>query len=306
MKQESKNKNFFYNYYYILNNEQSPFENKECFLFPNTLFKSFKNNFSKASTSIQTNEVPKSELIINNEVIMNDTNFDVNEKNKNKNNNKVSSSDTTKDITIEIHNIEENNKFLSKKRYFNIDTKKKKGRKTNSLIIRSCHTKFSHDNILRKIKVKFFHKLINYINSIILSKYRNRINVLKNLKGEISQNNTINFNKQLLNSKLKDIFSNFKINGKFKLFESFYNKEIIEKIYKENIQELIEILEITFLDAFNVFRDTNETQKLIGLEKVNTVIEEIKLKENDEEYINKFRDIVMNFENYYLNKEQKK
>ena len=306
MKQESKNKVFVYNYYYILNNEQNPFENKECFLFPNTLFKSFKNNFSKASTSIQTNEVPKSELIINNEVIMNDTNFDVNEKNKNKNNNKVSSSDTTKDIKIEIHDIKENNKFLSKKRYFNIDKEKKKGRKPKSSNIWSYHTKFSYDNILRKIKVKFFHKLINYINSIILSKYRNRINVLKNLKGEISQNNTINFNKQLLNSKLKDIFSNFKINGKFKLFESFYNKEIIEKIYKENIQELIEILEITFLDAFNVFRDTNETQKLIGLEKVNTVIEEIKLKENDEEYINKFRDIVMNFENYYLNKEQKK
>ena len=35
----------------------------------------------------------------------------------------------------------------------------------------SSHTKYADDNILRKLKVKFFKKIVNYINGIILSKY---------------------------------------------------------------------------------------------------------------------------------------
>ena len=169
-------------------------------------------------------------------------------------------------------------------------------------MVYSYHTKFSNDNILRKIKVKFIHKTINYINNIILTKYNNKIDVLKPLKGKISQNNGINFNKKLINSKLKDIFSIYEINGKFKLYQNNYNKSVIDKIYNENIKELIDIFEMTFLQVFAIFRDLNETEKLNGLEKIDTVIREIKLKDNNNEYINKFTNVAMNFENYYLNK----
>jgi hypothetical protein len=207
----------------------------------------------------------------------------------------------TKDLSIEIK-PEKELKFLTKKKFFKIDTKNKKGRKPKHSMVYSYHTKFSNDNILRKIKVKFIHKTINYINNIILTKYNNKIDVLKPLKGKISQNNGINFNKKLINSKLKDIFSIYEINGKFKLYQNNYNKSIIDKIYNENIKELIDIFEMTFLQVFVIFRDLNETQKLNGLEKIDTVIREIKLKDNNSEYINKFTNVVNNFENYYLNK----
>ena len=201
-------------------------------------------------------------------------------------------------LTVEINN-EKKPKFLIN----SLNNKKKKGRKPKHLImINSYHTKFSHDNILRKIKVKFFHKITNYINSIIISKYRNIINVLKPLKGKISQNNSINFNKKLLKSKLKDIFLTYEINGKFKSFEKNYNKDIINKIYNENIKELIDILDMTFLEVFCVFRDLNETEKLKGLEKRDSVIREIKIKDNNTEYIDKLTKVIMNFEHYYLNK----
>ena len=323
MSEESKKNVTIYNYYYIINKDQGQFENIKSLLSTSNLFKSNIKDLYKISNTFQTKEFTDSEPVIKKEEIINEINFNINKENKSEIINEINfninkekknkiidkdiNSESTKEITIEKKcEKEENNEFLSKKRFFNNDIKKRTGRKPKILGSISYHTKFSTDNILRKIKVKFFHKIINYLNSIIISKYRTKINTLKNLKGDISQNNTINFNKQLLNSKLKDIFLNNKINGKFKIYESSYNKTIIEKIYKENIQELIDILEITFLDAFKIFRDKNEVQKLNGLEKLDTVIEEIKSKDNNEDYIKKFREIAMNFENNYLNKEARK
>ena len=316
MSEESKKNVTIYNYYYIINKDQGQFENIKSLFSTSNLFTPNIINFCKTSTTFQKKEFTNSEPIYKNEEIINEINFNINKENKNKIINKDINLETTKEITIEkkgekeenneFLEKEENNEFLSKKRFFNIDIKKKTGRKPKILGSISYHTKFSTDNILRKIKVKFFHKIINYLNSIIISKYRTKINTLKNLKGDISQNNTINFNKQLLNSKLKDIFLNNKINGKFKIYESSYNKTIIEKIYKENIQELIDILEITFFDAFKIFRDKNEVQKLNGLEKLDIVIEEIKRKDNNEDYIKKFTEIAMNFESHYFNKEARK
>ena len=207
--------------------------------------------------------------------------------------------DNTKDLTVEIEKPKK--KFL-----FTIKQKTKVGRKPKFSKTISEHTKFSHDNILRKIKVKFFHKLVNYLNSIIISKYHTRLRPLKPLIGKINQNNAINFNRTLLNTKLKDIFSLYEINGKFKLFEKNHNKSVIDKIYGENIKELIDILEMTFFEVFKIFRDLNDTQKLIGFEKIDSVIREMSVKELDEKYIDKFRNAVMNFEKYYYNKVARK
>ena len=193
------------------------------------------------------------------------------------------------------------------KNVFQIALLKKVGRKPKASIIKGIHTKFSKDNILRKIKVKFFHKLINYLNSIIISKYINRIKKFKPLAGKISQNNTISFNQKLLNSKLKDIFSLYEINRKFRLFGKYYNKIIVDKIYEENIKELIDILEMTFLEVFIVFRDLNETEKFKGLEKVDSVIREMNIKEDlDQKYIKAFKEAIMLFETFYFNKTGRK
>ena len=229
-----------------------------------------------------------------NEKEMEDLKFGINDKKYNSEEKNINL-EKTKDLSIEIEKPK-------KKCLFKIKQKSRVGRKPKLSKIFSEHTKFSDDNILRKIKVKFFHKLVNYLNSIIISKYIKKIKVLKPLIGKINQNNAINFNKILLNTKLKDIFSLYEINGKFKLFEKDHNKTIIENIYKENIRELIDILEMTFFEVFKIFRDLNETQKLNGFEKIDSVIREMSAKELDESYIDKFENTVMNFEKYYYNK----
>ena len=144
--------------------------------------------------------------------------------------------------------------------------------------------------------------MINYINSIIISKYRNKINTLKRFEKNVSQNNTINFNKALINSKLKDIFYNYEINRKFKLIGKDFNKKIINKIYEEKIQELIDIFEMTFLEVFSIFRNLNETEKLKGLEKIDSVLRELGNPEENLKYINKFNEVAQKFETFYMDR----
>jgi len=81
--------------------------------------------------------------------------------------------------------------------------------------------------------------------------------------------------------------------------EKNYNKNVIDSIYQNNIQELIDFLELNFLEAFNIFRNANET-KFKGFENLNIVIDELKLKESGNDYFKKFQEVATNFENYYL------
>ena len=244
-------------------------------------------------------------------IIKNEINFNVIDKPKiEEEKSEKYSLQETKHIAIEIKEKEKEKEEEKhpKKRFFKTFClkEKKKGRKSKESIEKGYHTKYSYDNILRKIKVKFFKKFINYINNIIKKKYSNKIKLIKPLNGKVCQNNTINFNQKLLKSKLKLIFMTNEINGKFHLYDKYYNEIVIKKIYEENIIELINIFEMTFLEAFQIFRDSHEIEKLNGFEKLDNVIEDLKNNEQeDDEYIYKFKIIAMNFEKYYLDKKPK-
>ena len=298
---EETNKKIIVNHYYIELENLKDFINLNNQLFIPINFTQ-KEDPNKNILLMKKRNIPEyNEEISKNNQQINEISFNIiDNKNENKiNNNNLLELKETNDITIELGK--------DKKDFFKIVKKgKNKGRIPKSLNLIGYHTKFSHDNILRKLKVKFFKKIVKYINRIIISKYGAKIKKLLPLNGKISQNNTIIFNRKLLYSKLKDIFLISEINGKYKSVQKNYNKEIIIKIYNENIKELIDILEMTLLDVYKIFRDSNETNKLNGLEKLDIVINEVKNKENNEEYIKKFTKVANNFEYFYLNKEPKK
>ena len=299
MIQNKEDKYIINNYYYITFDDLSKFQEFsklfQQFTDNNSGIKSFLNsNIKKNNKNVILNKDEELTKNFNTEVKKEESNiFEENGKNV-----KNYLDENKETLTIEIPKLEKN--FLNKKRMFKIN-RKKRGRQSKNLNSKSDHTKYSNDNILRKIKVKFFQKLMKYINGIIKSKYNGIIQKLLPLKGEVSQNNTIKFNIQLLNTKLKDIFSTIEINKKFRLYKENYNKNVIDTIYNNNIRELIEIFELTFLEIFNIFKDANET-KFNDFEKLNTVVEEIKLKENDNYYAELFKNMAMNFENNYLEK----
>ena len=295
MIQNKEDKYIINNYYYITFDDLSKFQEFS------KLFQTFTDNHSELNSNIKKNN--KNIILNKDEELTKNFNTEVKKEESNifeENGKNVKNylDENKETLTIEIPKLEKN--FLNKKRMFNIN-RKKRGRQSKNLNSKSDHTKYSHDNILRKIKVKFFQKLMKYINGKIKSKYNGIIQKLLPLKGEVSQNNTIKFNIQLLNTKLKDIFSTIEINKKFRLYKENYNKNVIDTIYNNNIRELIEIFELTFLEIFNIFKDANET-KFNDFEKLNAVVEEIKYKENDSYYAELFKNMAMNFENNYLEK----
>jgi hypothetical protein len=306
MSEETKNICVINNIYYInIVDDISDLQKNVC-----SSFQPFRENYSKKTLSNINTKTQENKIIIteNNDEITYFDNIESNRIDKNddyKENNNINFSEVNDKEVLYIEIPKMPKKLLAKKRFFNVCVEQKKGRKGKSSNGKSTHTKYSHDNILRKIKVKFFIKLIKYINKKIKSKYKGIIGLIKPLRSKISQDNTIHFNKELLKAKLKEIFSNNEINGKFTKCEKNYNKMVIDIIYQQNIKELIDIFELTFLEAFDIFRGTNETE-FSDFEGLNIVLEELKEKGNNIDYIKKFYNVAMNFENYYLNKISRK
>ena len=304
MSTENKNQIIYNNYFIIVDPNSINSEIKD-----NLLFKPLMQNFLKKTFLSQKRKGPENKIILNEETENNieiDFNINKNIKNfvKEINLEKTKEDTQEKDKKINDKKVKELND--NKNVFFDIYKKSKKGRKSQSNLVKTIHTKYSHDNILRKIKVKFLKRLTKFINNIIKIKYKGKINELVPLNGEIAQNNNISFNLKLLNSKIKEIFLSHDINGKFTSFDKCFNKKVIDSIYDMNIQELIDIFEMTFLEVFNHFISIKETNKLNGLEKLDTVINEIKTKEKNDQYIKKFISVANDFEKYFTNKNPRK
>ena len=165
---------------------------------------------------------------------------------------------------------------------------------------------FNYDNMTRKFKRVFFESILNFIKSSMkkvqtsANKYEKPI-LLKIEQHFISDTN-VNFNKDLIQKKLRQIFSN-NVSSKYSNYGLDYNRKLIEKIYNEKIQtKVIDILEMTFLECLEHLRGSKHYEQLEGLENVyEIVINELEKKENDEYMVN-FKEFVNRFEQYYENK----
>ena len=165
---------------------------------------------------------------------------------------------------------------------------------------------FNYDNMTRKFKRVFFESILNFIKSSMkevqtsANKYVNPI--LFKIKQNFISNTNVNFNKNLIKKKLREIFSN-NVSNKYSNYGLDYNRKLIEKIYNEKIQtKVIDILEMTFLECLEHLRGSKHYEQLEGLENVYEIaINELENKENDE-YIANFKEFVNRFEQYYENK----
>jgi hypothetical protein len=195
-----------------------------------------------------------------------------------------------------------NNSYLGKKRR----------KKTPKNYKNGNHTKFCYDNMVRKVKQRLIYSILKFSSSSIKA-----IKVKKNLfskkvfiskpcfmkiEQEIIKNINKDYNLYLLNSKLKDIFSN-KISKKCKQFAPDHNKKLIEKIYNENIQiKTISILEKTLFECLEHFRGSKYYPELEGLEQqYECVIKDMESAGESNEYIDLFKDFLSRYEEYYNN-----
>ena len=211
---------------------------------------------------------------------------------------KTNYSSQKSDKIFEIEKDEKDNKILGKKKKRKICKKRK----------------FFRDNILKKINPMLFDHILKFINNV-LKEYSNETQKQKKIKypyytqlllkinSKIKHDTKILSIRNILNSKLKDIFSN-DISQQFKSLKFDYNKKFIEKISKDNTKlKINKILEMKFVDCVEHLVGAKHYKELEGLEKqYNNMIDELKLNKHEtDEYIEKFKYYLNNYVDYYQN-----
>ena len=195
----------------------------------------------------------------------------------------------------------------------------KKGRKRKfNLSSNGKHDKFCYDNIVRKVKTKLFEIILFFINlSIIpIEKENQKKNskkkefykpLLVKIDQEIIKTINVEDNLELLESKLKDIFSN-KTSKKYKHLGLDRNKKIIDEIYEQKIQKnTISILNKTFDQCLDHINGINYDEELAGLElRYLNIFKDLRSRGNSEDYISEFKYMVKNFKSFYKNKKARK
>ena len=183
------------------------------------------------------------------------------------------------------------------------------------------HTKFAFDNVVRKIKSKLFGALLIILNkSLEKDQNPNLKQDSKEKKGEVKTEcflkpdqkiiiqTNVEENKKLLDSKLRDIFSqkvSTKAKNYSKQYQLDYNKNFIEKIKNDETRKKTnDILDMTFLQCMEHFRGSKRYEALNGLEKeYENVIKEMR---DEEEYMESFVEQLNKFEIMYSQKKARK
>ena len=172
-----------------------------------------------------------------------------------------------------------------------------------SLGKKRIRAKCSYDNIFMKLKINIFKAILNYLNTLIQSvELKNEIINKKKPKIKpffLQINKKVIKHENLLNSKLKDIFS-YDVSIRYQSYGLDHNRKLVNKIYEENTNKrLISALERTFLECLEQYRGTKKYEGLEGLEKeYNELITKFEIKEENNDFNNNFKFLINNYENY--------
>ena len=201
---------------------------------------------------------------------------------------------------------------------FNITKEKKLGRKTKNSCQKGAHDKYSYDNMTKKLKQLLMNSILNFVNINLIEEEKEtsahkrkknnkwKVNLtpcLVKIDQNIIGNIKVEYNINLLNSTLKEIFSQ-DITSKIIKFSKDYNKKIIDEIYLNNQKEkTINILNMTLSQCIKHLTNKEYYPELQGLEdEYENIINKLKTKGETEEYIKLFKDLFGRFEEFYKNK----
>lgn len=191
------------------------------------------------------------------------------------------------------------------------ENKKRLGRKKKDSNDTGKHNKLSDDNLIRKIKSNILKIIRKYIDKIICKiynkakRYGEPEKKLLPLCKNIVNNSTVDCNKELLNKKLKDIFSE-DISRRFLKYDKKHNKILIERLLNEKdetkVKQFKSIFDLTFLDCLRHFRGEIVIKELNRMENLDGFLEKLNA---DYEYKIKFKDYVKRFEKILFNKKRR-
>ena len=199
-------------------------------------------------------------------------------------------------LTFQIEEKKVSNKFLTKK----------KGRKKKSQGIKPeeenkekiVHSKFSNDNIKRRIKGLFNNYIINLLNDLIKKKFRKT--KIKFVKMDIKNTKDIGieFNRNLLSKPIKEIIID--VSNKYQ--DQNNNKNCIKfiKEQKDN-EEIINLLNMSYKDIYsNYYLVSKDSENSFEAHKEKV------LETCGKEYLEKFVNNAENFIDFFMNGKNRK
>ena len=163
------------------------------------------------------------------------------------------------------------------------------------------HNRFSNDNVKRKLKALFHKYIINLLNYLIQKRFKNAKMKFVYLNSKITKDIGIEFNRSLLNQKIKDII----VNVSKKYNDKEHNKKCIKYIESQNDnEEIIKILNMTYKDLYEqYYLNSNENNSL------NNSFDEHKKKLMNlygKEYLKIFNENAENMIEFFLNGKNRK
>ena len=193
-----------------------------------------------------------------------------------------------------------------------VKNKLKFGRKKKDSLETGKHNKYSGDNLFRKCKGIILNSLLVLINKIIAENYKDDPNYDKNTKKLLKINHRqiinsdVQFNKEFINKKIGDIFSD-DITLRCRRYNIKHNEILIQSLINERDENkrilFRKIFNLTFLDCLNHFRGTKIIKELNGLKEYDEVCKSF---EEDEDYLYSFKYYIDNYEKIMENKKWRK
>lgn len=183
------------------------------------------------------------------------------------------------------------------------------GRKKKNSNEKSNHTKYSEDNIIRKIKSSVLNIIYIFLNASIYYSYNGNLGrgILKKELKKNNQKQIVNLknNKEFLNKNLGDIFSE-DISSKFTCYQKDHNRKLIQSLLNADNYEIrvkFKILfSFTFLDCLNHLRKKIYYPELEGLGSLDNLYDKFK---DDEEYLELFKYYIYNMEKIVMSKKNR-
>lgn len=346
--QDNSNKQNLYNYYQNEINDLNKYRNSssnENYILGgegDLLQNNFQNyieqmeNKKTSNTSVNTVQVNGKQINTSNEAISNVLNDMFHTSEINLDNKKDMQFLRKKKDRRTKKEVDEEKRMKSKE----IKVKKKLGRKKldkeTEINLKSEHTKFHDDNIIKKINSYFLEYCRNWLNNSFLNEknefeaQKTRKRLKKNIFLKISPKIiTTNLKKEtvmsVMKKKLKDLFSN-QISVKYRNYTNDQNEIFIQQIYKDNNQPfVIFILNLTFIELFNYFNgqsngdnfrkyfldrniDPNLVEQFLNnFNKIETFLLTIKNKEKlsqelVQDYVQRISLLCLNYEESFKNK----
>lgn len=164
------------------------------------------------------------------------------------------------------------------------------------------NTKYTPENLLRKVKHILLECILLFLNKIICKVYNNQIGngiaikQFKNLNQKEKSEPSIQYNKDFLNKTIGEILSE-KISKRMTNYSPFHNKNLVEKLLNENnitIKKIFQkLFNLTFFDYLEHFRGTKPNDILKGMPSINKAFQKYS---DDPDYITNLNYYFQNYD----------